>query len=65
MTVEKLVRSVIKEARDDPSHPLDATSEEIAAASRATAAIAPEGAPTLVDKGGKRARRRARGKAKE
>ncbi len=64
MTVEKLVRSIIKEARDDPSHPLDATTEEIEAASRATAAIAPEAAPTLLDKGGKRAQRRARGKAK-
>jgi len=65
MTVEKLVSSVIKEARDDPDHPLDATAEEIEAASRATAAIAPESAPQLLDKGGKRAQRRARGKAKE
>jgi CPA1 family monovalent cation:H+ antiporter len=62
MTVEKLVSSIIKEARDDPSRPLAATAEEIEAASRATAAISPESAPALLDKGGKRAQRRARGK---
>ena len=65
MTVEKLVRAVIKEARDDPSHPLSALPSEIEAAARATAALAPEAAPNLLDKGGKRAARRRRGKAKE
>ena len=64
LTVEKLVGSVIKEARDDPDHPLDATAEEIEDAARATAAIAPEAAPQLLDKGGKRAQRRARGTGK-
>jgi CPA1 family monovalent cation:H+ antiporter len=62
LTVEKLVRSVIKDATDDPSKPLHPTSDEIEAASRATAAIAPELAPELLDKGGKRAKRRKRGK---
>lgn len=64
LTVEKLVRSIIKEARDDPSKPLAATAEEIEDAARATAAISPESSPTLVDQGGKRAKRRRRGKGK-
>jgi len=62
LTVEKLVNSVIKEARDDPSKPLDASADEIEAASRAVAAVAPEVRSELIDKGGKRAQRRARGK---
>lgn len=64
LTVEKLVRSVIKEARDDPSKPLAPTDEELEAAARATAGVPPELAPSLLDEGGKRAKRRARGKGK-
>ena len=62
LTVEKLVRSVVKEAEDDPSKPMSATAEEIEAASRAAAAVTPEG-DNLSDPGGKRAARRRRGKS--
>jgi CPA1 family monovalent cation:H+ antiporter len=64
MTVEKLVSSIIKEAKEDPDKPLSPTADEIEAASRATSSIAPESAPVLIDKAGKRAARRARGKEK-
>jgi Na+:H+ antiporter len=64
MTVEKLVSSIIKEAKEDPDKPLSPTAGEIEAAARATASVTPEAAPVLIDKGGKRAARRARGKGK-
>ncbi len=60
MTVERLVRSVAKEAKDDPGNPMAATAAEITAASQATA-IAGDGG-NLSDPGGKRARRRKRRK---
>jgi CPA1 family monovalent cation:H+ antiporter len=42
LTVERLVRSIIKDASDDPSHPLNSSAEELEAARRATQAVTPE-----------------------
>jgi CPA1 family monovalent cation:H+ antiporter len=42
LTVERLVRSIIKNASDDPSHPLKSSPEELEAARRAAQAVMPE-----------------------
>ncbi len=42
LTVERLVRSIIKDATDDPSHPLNSSPEELEAARRAAQAVTPE-----------------------
>jgi CPA1 family monovalent cation:H+ antiporter len=42
LTVERLVRSIIKDASDDPSHPLTSSAEELEAARRAAQAVTPE-----------------------
>ncbi len=62
LTVQNLVSSIVKEAREDPDRPLAATADEIEAASRATVAVTPETGTGLRDTGGKRAKRRQRGK---
>ena len=64
LTVERLVRRVVKEARDDPSNPLGASPGELEAARTRTGGQkpAPLAPVSLVDDGGKRARRRKRGK---
>ena len=61
LTVERLVRSVVTEAREDPSRPMAASADEIEAAARATADTDGD-TGALVDTGGKRAQRRRRGK---
>jgi hypothetical protein len=40
--VERLVRSIIKDAADDPFHPLTSSAEELEAARRAAQAVTPE-----------------------
>jgi Na+:H+ antiporter len=58
LTVERLVRSVVRSASDDPSNPLEATPGELAAA---RAAAGNEGAATA-EHDSKRGRRRRRAK---
>ena len=66
LTTERLVRSIVRKAKQDPSRPLAATAEEITAAAKATAGEPDDMIPeTLEDKGGKRARRRRKGKLKK
>lgn len=60
LTVERLVRAVVRDASGEKGHSMAASAEEIAAASQA-AAVTGEGG-NLDDPGGKRARRRRRSK---
>ncbi len=61
LTVERLVNAVVKEARSAETNPMAATPEEMQAAAEATAGS--QGGSALLDKGGKRAKRRSRGQS--
>ena len=64
LTVERLVRRVVREASSDPTNPLDLTPGERETAGFGTGTERPVAGAraTLLDGGGKRARRRKRGK---
>ena len=61
LTVERLVRSVVKDAQEGPVNPMAATAEELRDAEEARSDVTAGSA--VVDSGGKRARRRRRGKS--
>ena len=64
LTVERLVRRVVRDARDDPTNPLEATPGELETGRAGISSPEGEGqvSAALTDAGGKRARRRRRGR---
>ncbi|MGI9423160.1 MAG: cation:proton antiporter [Hyphomicrobiaceae bacterium] len=60
LTVERLVRAVVRDAAEISPHSMAATTDEISAASEAT--MSEDDSGNLLDSGGKRAKRRRRGK---